>query len=372
MGPNKFDFKKHFPMSWRGWGIFIAAMCIASLTCLVLKTTTSSDTHVPLIFVLAVLVVSLMTEGYFFGLMAAIASVFAVNWAFTYPYMKLDFTIYGYPLTFMTMLAVGSAISTLTSRLKAQEKLKSEAEQEKVRANLLRAVSHDLRTPLTAISGSLGVVLDSGAQLEQEQTKQLLSDAKKDAEWLCSMVENLLSITRMSGSESGRLNLQDELLEEVISEAVGNFKKRNPDISIQVSVPDEPVFASIDAMLIEQVLYNFLDNSVIHGKCTDQICISLSRSGNEICVSVADNGQGIDKELLPVLFDGSYRLTNVRGRDSSRFMGIGLSVCSTIINAHKGRIFARNLPLGGAEFSFTLPAGETAYDDEQGKEQAEI
>lgn len=370
MGPGRLDLKKYFPMSWRSWGIFIAAMCVASITCTLLKTTTSSDTHVPLIFVLAVLVVSLLTEGYFFGLMAAIASVFAVNWAFTYPYMKLDFSIYGYPLTFMTMLAVGSAISTLTSRLKSQEKLKTEAEREKTRANLLRAVSHDLRTPLTSISGSLGVVLENGAQLDDGQARRLLSDAKKDAEWLCSMVENLLSITRMSGSDTGNLSLQDELLEEVVSEAVTNFKKRNPDININVSVPDEPVFASMDAMLIEQVLYNFLDNAVTHGKNTDTIHICVHCDDSEARVSVADNGQGIAPELLPVLFDGSHGLANVSDKDSSRFMGIGLSVCDTIISAHKGRIFARNLPSGGAEFCFTLPAGGPVYEENYEKEQS--
>ena len=351
-------WKNYFPMSWKSWGIFLTAMALASLMCVLLKTTTTSDTHVPLIFVLAVLVISLLTEGYFYGLMAAIASVFAVNWAFTYPYMKLDFTIYGYPLTFMTMLAVGFGVSTLTSRVQAQEKMRTEAEREKVRANLLRAVSHDLRTPLTAISGSLGVVLDSGEQLDSSEARQLLRDAKKDAEWLCSMVENLLSITRMSGSEPGRLTVQGEFVEEIISETVTNFKKRNPDINIHVSVPDEPVFAMMDAMLIEQVLYTLLDNAVIHGHGTDLIRITVESDGKQVAVTVSDNGRGIDDALLPSLFEGTHRLSGVSERDSSRCMGIGLSVCSTIIYAHDGSISARNLPEGGAQLRFTLPAAE--------------
>lgn len=351
-------WKKYFPMSWKSWGVFLCAMAAASITCILLKTTTTSDTHVPLIFVLAVLVISFLTEGYFYGLMAAIASVFAVNWAFTYPYMKLDFTIYGYPLTFMTMLAVGFGVSTLATRLKAQEKVRTEAEREKVRANLLRAVSHDLRTPLTAISGSLGVVLDSGSRLDTEESRQLLIDAKKDAEWLCSMVENLLSITRMSGSDAGRLAVQGEFVEEIISETVTNFKKRNPDINIQVTVPDEPVFALMDAMLIEQVLYNFLDNAVIHGHGTSLISIAVESDGKLVTIRVSDNGCGIDKALLPGLFEGLNRLSGVSEKDDNRCMGIGLSVCSTIVYAHNGSISARNRPEGGAEFSFTLPAVE--------------
>lgn len=355
---RKIDWKSYFPMSWKGWGVFLAAMGAASLTCSLLKTTTTSDTHVPLIFVLAVLIVSFLTEGYFYGLMAAIASVFAVNWAYTYPYMKLDFTIYGYPLTFMTMLAVGFGVSTLATRVKAQEKIRTEAEREKVRANLLRAVSHDLRTPLTAISGSLGLVLDSGVQLDSDDARQLLTDAKKDAEWLCSMVENLLSITRMGDGNSGQLTVQGEFVEEILSETVTNFKKRNPDVVIRVSVPDEPVFALMDAMLIEQVLYNILDNAIIHGQGTSLIKISVESDGKKVFFRVADNGCGIDVALLPTLFDGVHRLSGVSEKDNTRCMGIGLSVCNTIIYAHKGQMWAENLPEGGAEFGFSLPAAE--------------
>lgn len=353
--------RAYFPMSAKSWGIFIFAMGLASLLCLLLRATTTSDTHVPLIFVLAVLVTALMTEGYFFGIMSSIISVFAVNWAFTYPYMKLDFTIYGYPLTFMTMLAVGFAVSTLTTRLKAQEKLRSEADQEKTRANLLRAVSHDLRTPLTSISGSLGLVLESGEDLGREECRELLSDAKDDAQWLCRMVENLLSITRMSG-EDNTIELEEELLEELISETVSKFLRRCPGVSIHVSVPEEPVFALMDAMLIEQVLLNLMDNSVQHGGSTDTIRIIILPEDRWVRVSVADNGQGIKPLLLCALFDGSSRLSKLTDSDNNRCMGIGLSVCSTIIKAHGGSISARNLPEGGAEFSFTLPKGEYDYE----------
>jgi len=184
-------------------------------------------------------------------------------------------------------------------------------------------------------------------------------DAKKDAEWLCRMVENLLSITRMSEGQEKAINMQPELLEEVISEAVMNFRKRNPQITVRVSVPEEPVFALMDAMLIEQLLFNLLDNSVLHGGCTDTIRISVERQGSMSCVRLSDNGNGIDPVLLPVLFEGSSRLATLRDRDDNRFMGIGLSVCRTIVNTHGGSISARNLPEGGAEFTFTLPVEES-------------
>lgn len=354
--------KKYFPLSAKGWWVLICAMGIASLTCFLLRTITTSDTHVPLIFVLAVLVTALMTEGYLYGLIASILSVFAVNWAFTFPYMKLDFTIYGYPLTFLTMLTVGFAASTLTSRLKAHEKLKAEAEREKARANLLRAVSHDLRTPLTSISGALSVILDDDGKLDENDCRELLFDAKNDAEWMCRMVENLLSVTRMSEGQENALNMQPELLEEIISESVLNFRKHNPHINVRVSVPEEPVFVLIDAMLIEQLLINLMDNSALHGKHTDTISIRVEQQKDMVCVYLADNGAGIDPVLLPALFEGSSRLAVLSDRDDNRFMGIGLSVCRTIVDTHGGSISARNLPDGGAEFKFTLPM-EGTYEN---------
>jgi len=354
-------FKKYFPVSLRDSLIFIVTILITSAFCLVLKDVSDSDFHVPMIFVLAVLVISLLTDGYFYGCFAALLSVFAVNWAFTFPYFKMDFSIYGYPLTFMTMLTVGIATSMLTSRVRAQEKVRLESEKEKMRANLLRAVSHDLRTPLTAISGSISAVLEDGESLGDSECRELLIDAKKDAEWLCRMVENLLSITKISGEEVKRITKQPEILEEVFSEAVVNFKKRYPHIVVSVTVPEALVFVPMDAMLIEQVLFNLMDNSVRHGGCTSHIKINAVLGSKHVNIMVSDNGNGIDGKVLPHLFNESIKLDNTS--DKTRGMGIGLLVCRTIIQAHGGNITAHNLSSGGACFSFTLElGGENNYD----------
>ena len=350
--------EENIPMSFKDWGVFFAAMASACLLCLGMRRLSASDVYVPLIFVLMTLIVSLCTDGYFYGLLSAVTSVFAVNWAFTYPYWKLDFSIYGYPLTFMTMLAVGFAVSSLTSRLKAQERIKMESEREKMRANLLRAVSHDLRTPLTTISGSIGAVLEDEGALSEEERRELLTDAKNDAEWLCRMVENLLSITRIDGGSDKAITKQPEMLEEVISETVVNFKKRNPDVSVSVTVPESLFFVGMDAMLIEQVLLNLMDNAVIHGGSTKRIGIRVSIENGFAVVRVSDNGKGLDRQLLEHLFDGSIPLSGKRNADDTRCMGIGLSVCRTIIEAHGGTISADNLPGSGAEFTFTLPMEE--------------
>ena len=350
--------KKYFPLSLKDFFLFLAAMGVGSLLCLALQRITTSDVHVPLIFVLVVLIISLLTDGYFWGSLAALSSVFAVNWAFTYPYMKLDFSIYGYPLTFITMLAVGIATSTLATRLKEQEKLKLETEKEKTRANLLRSVSHDLRTPLTGISGSVSAILDSGESMSDSEKRELLENVRKDADWLYTMVENLLSITRISGEGSGEICKTDELLEEVVSEAVLKFRNHNRGIHVDVSIPDEMLFVPMDAMLVEQLLINLMDNSVIHGNTTDRINVRITSDNRNAYISVADNGTGIDKKLLPHLFDGSLQYGGHNSGDSNRFMGIGLTVCKTIADAHGGAISARNIDGSGAEFTLSLPLSQ--------------
>ena len=347
----------YFPLSFKGWLVFVVAMVMAIASSALLRTVPSTDVYVPLIFVLAVLVTAILTDGYFYGLLASVTSVMAVNWAFTYPYMKFNFSIYGYPLTFLTMLAVGFAVSTMTGRLKEQEKIKSESEREKMRANLLRAISHDLRTPLTSISGNIGVVLDDEGGLTSDEKRELLTDAKNDAEWLCRMVENLLSITRITDDQTGTLQIQDEMLEEVISETVVNFKKRNPDIAVSVSVPDTLFFVKMDAMLIEQVLLNLMDNAVLHGGKTTAVDIGVTMGDGFARVTVTDNGRGIERRQLEHLFDGKLGSSAEHRGDSTRSMGIGLSVCKTIVTAHGGEISAHNVPHGGAQFIFTLPLG---------------
>ena len=361
----KVKLKKWFPLSRRGWLVLSAALASAALICFFLMMGTTSDVHVPMIFVLAVLVVSLMTEGYFYGLLAALLSVIGVNYAFTFPYLKLDFSIYGYPLTFFTMLTVGLTTSTLATRLKEQEKFRAESEREKMRANLLRAVSHDLRTPLTAISGSINTVLEGGEQLSPEERRELLSDAKADAEWLCRMVENLLSVTRLGSNGPRGIVKEEELLEEVFSEAVLSFRKKHSSISVSATVPEELLLIPMDAMLIEQVLINLMENAVVHGQSTTHISIEASTCGNMAEIRVRDNGQGIAAQLLPHLFDGALSLYKHHA-ESRGSMGIGLNVCRTIVEAHGGSIRAENRPEGGAEFTFTLPLGEdTEYKEDE-------
>lgn len=169
-------------------------LCAAEL-CILLQMADTSDGFASPVFVLAVLLISRLTTGYLYGLIAAVSGVVCVNFIFTYPYWAVNFTIAGYPLTFFTFLMVSVITCTLTTQARQQERLRSENEKEKMRANLLRSVSHDIRTPLTSIVGSTSAVLENpGLSIEERQ--ELLEDARDEAQWLIRVVENLLSITR--------------------------------------------------------------------------------------------------------------------------------------------------------------------------------
>lgn len=348
-------FSKKYPVLMHV--LFTVSMLgIATVFCFILEelTTPESSTHVPLIYVLAVLLISRFTEGYLYGVFAAVAAVVCVNYIFTYPYFAVDFTIAGYPITFLVMLAVAIITSALMTQIKKQEQIRREIEKEKMRANLLRAVSHDIRTPLTSIAGSATGIIENKEHLPKEQEMELLYNIQEDAQWLVRIVENLLSITRMN-ADGAKLETQEELAEDVISGAIVKFQKRFPEVNIQANTPDEVLLVPMDAILIEQVLLNLMENAVIHGKTTSKLIINLIVREQNAVFTVEDNGEGIRGNILPVIFEGNIGSHDEGESDKKRNMGIGLSVCLSIIKAHKGTMKAENKPEGGARMTFTLP-----------------
>ncbi|MBC8534445.1 sensor histidine kinase [Yeguia hominis] len=343
--------------SWRDTAIFLVAILAAALLCFLLRLIDDSDVYVSMIFLLAVLVISRMTDGYFYGILAAVVGVFGINYVFTYPYFAFNFSISGYPITFISMAAVAVITSAMTTQIKQQEKIRADTEKEKMRGNLLRAVSHDLRTPLTSIVGATSAMIENDEVLTPAERKELLSEVKEDAEWLIRMVENLLSITRIGG-EAAKIKKEQEAAEEIVAESVRKFKKRFPEQPVSVSVPDELLMIPMDAILVEQVIINLLENAVLHGKTVTKIELSVHRTNAEAVVEVRDNGVGIPEAAFPHLFDGYFRQHDEQNTDNKRNMGIGLSVCMSIVKAHGGIMEAKNLSEGGALFRFTLPLEE--------------
>lgn len=307
------------------------------------------------LFILAVAVISRYTSGYLPGIIASIVGVLCVNYLFTYPFGEFDMSISGYPMTFAVMLLVSLFISTLTTQIKKQEQLRYEAEKDKMRANLLRSVSHDIRTPLTAIIGSSSVLAEPNTLSPEEQTA-LARGINRNAIWLLRMTENILSVTRF-GNDGVVLEKTDEVVEEIVGSAITRFRKTTGNsIPITVSAPEEIVLAPMDPTLIEQVLLNLLENVVQHAKTATAIRIEIEEAPEKVRIQIADNGSGIPKHLLSDLFDG-YDAMVGDGADRNRRMGIGLAVCRAIIRAHGGEISAENDPSGGAIFYFWLPTG---------------
>ena len=490
-------------------------LIICTFTAYIFHILTAENTSIAIIYVLGVLLVSRLTTGYTWGIVASLFGVVGVNYLFTYPFLELNFTLSGYPVTFFGMLTISIITSTLTTHIKEQarmtalrersleklnqinkkllmadsipqiidlvlqyvnysygfscifytkdpledtapvtkmvegesesvfcsyaeqtnahlayvtqfpmgshhsdlaasclylpiashgfsrgvlgisciidpdfeknhlaflrlmltqvalaferqtladdhQKLAIETEKEKMRGNLLRAVSHDLRTPLTSMIGASATYLENTNTLEESEKTQLISHIHEDSNWLLHMVENLLSVTRIDkGTAKVEKNL--EPLEEVISESVSRIKKRYNHASVSVTVPDEFIMVPMDATLIEQVIINLIENALKYAKTTEPIELSATKENDLIKVQVLDHGVGLHPDRLGTLFDGYSSHPN-ESSDASKGMGIGLSICKTIIRAHSGEIWAENLEKG-AVFTFTLPLeGETCYD----------
>ena len=328
----------------------------AYMLCLMIYTLADSLVTVPLVFVLAVLLTAWRTEGYFYSVLASLVSVFAINFCFTCPYFEFNFTLTGYPVTFITMFAVSLIVGMLTDQVKRQSRIKNEAEKEKMRANLLRSVSHDLRTPLTSIIGSSAVVLENYEWLGDEEKKELIFHVREDAQYLMRMVENILSVTRIRDGEV-RIVKVEEAVEEIAAEAVQKFRKRFSQIPVHVNVPDELLMVPMDATLIEQVIINLMENVVVHADGATQIILDICRKNDMAVFSVTDNGNGIEAALIPKLFEEMFPHAQEMRGDGRRNMGIGLSACMSIVQAHDGEMHAENLPQGGARISFLLPIG---------------
>ena len=242
----------------------------------------------------------------------------------------------------------------LTARAKQQ--IEELAHQETLRANLLRAISHDLRTPLTSISGNAGILMENGAVLDEEKRRYLYRSIYDDSMWLINLVENLLSLTRM-GNGSVSLNIRPELLDEVFHEALSHLDRNAEQHHISVELEDDLLMADMDARLIVQVVINLVNNAIKYTPAGSHISLSAVRAGPFVQVEVSDDGPGIADSAKQKIFDMFYTADNSRG-DGQRGLGLGLSLCRSIITAHGGEISVQDHQPHGSVFRFTLRASE--------------
>lgn len=235
------------------------------------------------------------------------------------------------------------------------------AKNEQLRANLLRAISHDLRTPLTSIMGNADNLLSNGTSFDEETKHLIYKDIYDDSMWLINLVENLLSVTKLEDGHM-KLNLSLELMDEIITEALHHINNKDGTHKIKTINPDEIALVNVDARLIIQVVINLVDNAIKYTPEGSEIVIKTKVIGKNVEVSVADNGYGIPDESKSKVFDMFFCGANSIA-DSRRSIGIGLSLCKSIVTAHGGRIFVSDNKPQGAVFTFTLPTKEVNLNE---------
>ena len=339
------------------WLLDGMCMTITLFVCFMLNLAIQQVYHtrtlIPMIFVLGVFLVSWKTQGYFWGVVTSLISVLLVNYTFTYPYWAFDLMSPDCVFSAVVMLIVAIMTGALTTKLKTQEKIRAEMAMERMRGNLLRAVSHDLRTPLTSIYGASSTIIENFDVLTQEQRLKLTGEIQEDAQWLIRMVENLLSVTRI---DDGKVQIRKTptVLDELVDDVILKFRKHFPQQKVKVSVPDEFIVIPMDAMLIQQVLVNMLENAVNHAEGMTELALKVEKRRNKAVFTVTDDGCGIPQERLRRLFSGYMDREELPADGTRHNMGIGLSVCAAIIKAHGGEIIGKNRPEGGAEFTFSL------------------
>lgn len=237
------------------------------------------------------------------------------------------------------------------------------ARNEQLRANLLRAISHDLRTPLTSISGNADNLLANYQKMDDDTRKRTFTDIYDDSIWLINLVENLLAITRIEGGQV-HLTQSVELMDEVVSEALRHVNRKSKEHTIHVSSSEDLILASIDAKLIVQVIINLLDNAIKYTPSGSVIEIHTEKdeASHQVVVSVSDDGPGIPDDQKQHIFDMFYSGAN-KIADSRRSLGLGLSLCKSIVTAHGGTIWAADHDPKGTVFTFTLPEGEVTLHE---------
>ena len=250
------------------------------------------------------------------------------------------------------MLSTKAAIQKEVA-IKEKERTNIEIQNEKFKANILRSLSHDIKTPLTAIQTGSSLLLDSYEKIDEATKKSMLQDMSKESMRLSNYLENLLAMTRFSANEF-KVNKKKELVSDILDEAVTDVKEHLGNHRIKVILLDDSLTVNLDYALIEQVLRNLINNAIFHSRSDSIIEISAVEENLNIVFSIIDDGGGLSKEVLDNLFLEFSSIAFKQG-DHYRGSGLGLSICKSIVEAHKGTITGFNNKSGGASFVFKIP-----------------
>ena len=345
--------------------VMIAIQTITVLVALLLDSMAFAEEAMIVLFVLGVLVTAISTEGAAYSMVASVLSVITFNFFIVEPRMSLQAWGPDYPETFAVMLAVALLASYLVAKMRTNARISTEAtvkaRNEQMRADLLRSVSHDLRTPLTSIMGNTDILLSNDLALSEETRVRLIQDIHEDATWLTDVVENLLAVTRFD-KDALEPNMRPEVVDEVIEEALRHVRRDVSGHAITVTPSEELLLARMDSQVIVQVIVNLVNNALAHTPDGCVVSITTKRIGDEVAVTVSDDGPGVGEQNHDRVFDAFFTSDETL-TDGRRGIGLGLALCKTIVEAHGGRIWVDDVDPHGAAFTFTLPLEEVSNDE---------
>lgn len=345
--------------------ITIGFLSIATVIGMLLIYIGFTESNVTMVYLLCVLLISIFTNGYIWSVAGSLVSVVLMNFFLTEPRFTFHTYDTGYPLTCVIMLAASMLTGTLESKLKKHVRMSEQAAyREKtlqLRANLLRTISHDLRTPLTSISGNANNLMYNYDKLDNDTREQIFTDIYDDSEWLISLVENILFVTRFEDG-TVTLNISDQLIDEVIAEALKHINRKSCEHKIHVDCGKELLLVKMDARLIIQVIINIVDNAIKYTQEGSDIYIKARKEGRYVIISIEDNGAGIPDDMKENVFDTFFTCNNEIA-DNRRSLGLGLSLCKTIINAHGSELELRDNTPHGCIFEFKLQLSEVHLNE---------
>jgi len=358
---------------------YAGIMLITSLFSFLLHWLGIGKENILMLFIVGVLLVAYCTNGYPYGVTASVVSVMVFNYLFTEPVRTFSISNQDDVILLLFFLVAALISSNLTVRFRKQvevarkneqlaeqltmeqERIKFAMEKEQMRSNLLRSISHDLRTPLTGIAGASSLIAESGDKMDPESIMSLGKDINEQADWLIQLVENILNMTKI---DSGKLVVEKkpEAVEDVITNALAYVKGRRKQRRVEIDIPEEMLLVKMDGKMIVQVLINLLDNAIKHTKEDGVILIKAQKEEKGVWFYVEDDGTGIEEKIKERIFDEFVTFRPV-SRDTGKGIGLGLAICKAIVTAHGGTIDASNREEGGASFRFFLP-----FEDRNGKD----
>ena len=364
--------KRTFISILKDSGLCLFVLICATLLGYVFKTFSLTETDIIMLYIIAVLIISIITTKMQYCLISSLVCVLLFNFFFTYPEFSLTAHDAAYPVTFITMFITAFIAGSLANKLKrniriakqnAKEKEEAAllAQNEQLRANMLRAISHDLRTPLTSISGNASTLISAGNTLDEDSRQQIYTDIYSESMWLIRMVENLLYATRIEDGKM-QLNLSVEILDDIVQEAVKHIRRTHHNRIIAVDMQDEIIPVIADANIIVSVIINLIDNAVKYSEDNTEIIVNVKKDTDVAVISVADNGIGISQSEKEKVFEMFYTGAN-SSSDSRRSLGLGLSLCKSIVSAHSGTITLSDNHPNGTVVRFTLPLGKVEINE---------